>query len=260
MRQQAGAGHATRDRAAGRCSLEDALALRARELRTNGADDLEARGHVLQMLRDVRTDAPQPATATCAAAILARGILMCGCGVGAQLLLLAGKVIRQAAIQRAGIGGSPRRARQGSSWSAAGSRRLTWASLNRSLEAPYCACNRRVSCKVSLSTISLSADTSATRSRRCCLSRFASSGRSLIGSKALGTEQHCARSADGCHQPSCEAPRLCSKLRVLRAHWHAPVNAFEQHRQLRGSQNGSAIAGLGPSLPTGSKTPQGVPR
>lgn len=88
------------------------LALRARELRANGADDLEARGHVLQMPRDVCTDAPQPATATCAAAILARGILMCGCGVGAQLLLLAGKVIRQAAIQRAGIGGSPRRARQ----------------------------------------------------------------------------------------------------------------------------------------------------
>lgn len=72
---------------------------------------LKRAGTYSQVLRDVRTDAPQVAAATRAAAVLAQGVLVSGRGVRAELLLLAWQVSRQATIEGAGVGGRPRRTR-----------------------------------------------------------------------------------------------------------------------------------------------------
>lgn len=102
--QQARARDAARDRPARRCGLEDALATGTCQLRSHGADHLEACRHVLQVLGDVRADAPKPATAGGAAAVLASGIPVSAGGVRADLLLLARQVSWQPAIQRASVG------------------------------------------------------------------------------------------------------------------------------------------------------------
>jgi hypothetical protein len=62
------------------------------------ADDLEVRGHVLELLRDARADAAQPATASRAAAGLAVVVVMRGRGVETMDLLVARQVRRQAAV------------------------------------------------------------------------------------------------------------------------------------------------------------------
>ena len=103
--QQTRARDAARDRPARRRGLEDALATGACQLRSHGADHLEACRHVLQVLGHVRADAAKPATAGGAATVLASGIPVSAGGVGADLLLLARQVSWQPAIQRAGVGG-----------------------------------------------------------------------------------------------------------------------------------------------------------
>jgi hypothetical protein len=104
VRQQRRAGQAARDGAAGRKGLEDGLALGAGQLRAHRADDLEATRHVLQMVRHVRAQAAQAAAAGRAATGLAVCVLVRCRGLGTDHLLLARQVLRQAAVQRAGVG------------------------------------------------------------------------------------------------------------------------------------------------------------
>jgi len=104
MRQQRRACQPLCDRPARRAGLEDGLALRARQLGSDGADDLEARRHVFQVLRDVGADAAQPTAAGRAAASLTCGVVMRGAGGWTNLPLLARQVRRQAAVDAAGIG------------------------------------------------------------------------------------------------------------------------------------------------------------
>lgn len=68
VRQQRRPGQAALDRAAGREGLEDALAAHAGELGPYMADDLEAAGHVLELLGDVLADLAQLAAALAAGA------------------------------------------------------------------------------------------------------------------------------------------------------------------------------------------------
>lgn len=105
MGQQRRPCQASRDRPARCAGLEDGLALRAGQLGSDRADDLEARRYVLQVLRDVGADAAQPATAGGAAAGLAGGVVVRFSGGGTDLVLLARQMSGQAAVDAAGIGG-----------------------------------------------------------------------------------------------------------------------------------------------------------
>ena len=92
------AGDAARDRLARRGRLKDRLACHAGELRPHMADDLEVRGNVLELFRDVLTDQAKPAAASRATARLALRVVVVVAGLGSVDLRLTRQVCRQAAI------------------------------------------------------------------------------------------------------------------------------------------------------------------
>jgi hypothetical protein len=67
MRKKCGSSDAALDRAARRRSFHDAIASRARKLRTHMADDLEALRDVLQLFADILSELTQLAAAVHAA-------------------------------------------------------------------------------------------------------------------------------------------------------------------------------------------------
>lgn len=103
--QQPRAGHAARNGPTRRCRVEDGFARHAGELGMHVADHLEARGHILQLFRDVLADLAQPPTTGAAAAGLARGIAPCIRCLGPVHMALARQVRGQAAIEAFAVGG-----------------------------------------------------------------------------------------------------------------------------------------------------------
>lgn len=103
--QQPWAGHAARDRPAGRRRLEDRFASDAGQLGPHMPDHLEARGHILQLLGDVVPDQTKTTAASGAAARLTTCVVVrAGC-LRSIDLALARQVGGELAIDLRCVGG-----------------------------------------------------------------------------------------------------------------------------------------------------------
>jgi hypothetical protein len=226
----------------GGCSLEDRLACHARQLGPHMPDHLEVRRHVLQLLGDIGADLAKTTTTSAAPTGLTLAVVLRLGGLRAMNVRLARQMRWQAAIDLWSVRGSGLVRRDG-----------------RRLFIQWCAFQK---CHLSaVEALARTAEQHAIASQDLHLEL----GDEQLEACQLGVariEQLLELFDSGTWRGRCRHGYLLCRTRIthaiggitnaithsssggqfglISAPWHAPVDAFEQHRQLRRRQRHAA--------------------
>jgi len=243
--QQGRPGDTARDRPARRCRLEDRLAAHARQLGAHMTDHLEACRHVLQLLGDVGADLAQPAAARGATTGVAGRIVRSIGRCRAVHLVLARQVRGQLPIKPCAVRSFCLRRRLG--------RRLfiQWCALDQSdLRVIQLLAGATVLSPARTQQLQRELVDHQLEERHLGVTllddaqqRFDGVGRRSRGGHGDLLCRPTAAPAIGGAPEASSSSGSGGEFGLVRSHRHAPVDAFEQHRQLRRCQRHAAARG-----------------